>query len=113
MAFSVIDSDSDEAKSSTRRIAHQVAEEVLRTKCSVTLRAGDFEEELSHGSRNGVASPPRYNATTTGTVTRPTLQAVSGPRYLARNFGVQTEEEDLSYPYPRYSNHPDSRSDVK
>ena len=35
-AFFAIDSDSDKAASSTRRIAHQVAKEVLRTRYSVT-----------------------------------------------------------------------------
>ena len=72
-----------------------------------------MEEELSHGNRNDIASPPSYSAGTTGTITRPTLQAVGGLGNVVGNLGGQTEEEDMLYPYLKYSNHPDVRSHVK
>ena len=115
----LIDSNSDEAKSSTRRITLQVSEEALRTKCSVTTAtnleqgSGDLEEEFSHASRNNVASPPSYNGAATRTVTRRALQAVGRPGHVAGSIGVQFLKDDMSYPYPKYSNHPNARSHVK
>ena len=103
--FSTIDSCSDEEESSTRRIPHQVAEEVLRTRRSVTPGAGDLEEEISHGST--VASPPNVAATTI--VPLSALQTVGAQASSRGSLGVQFEEEIMSYPYPKYSNHPNAR----
>ncbi len=90
-----------------------VAEEVLQTMRSVTLGSGDLKEELSHRSRHNIANPPSYNVATTRTVTHPGLQDVGGPGYVGGNLRVQTGEEDMPYPYPKYSNHPDTRSHMK
>ena len=69
---------SDEEESSTTRIAHQVVEEVLRTRRSVTPGVSDLEEEFSHKGGNNGAGPPSHSAAATGIVTRPMLQAARG-----------------------------------
>ena len=84
----------------------------MQTTHSVTPLLGDLEEELSHGGTNNVASPANYSAIATA-VTCLAPQAVGGQGYVAANLGVQFEEEIMSYPYPKYSNHPDARSHVK
>ena len=60
--------------------------------------SADLEEEFSHASRNNVASPPSYNGR---------------PGHVAGSIGVQFLKDDMSYPYPKYSNHPNARSHVK
>ena len=111
--------DSPGTESSTRRSAHQVAEEALRTRRSITPKyleegSDDLEEEVGHGSKNNVASPASCSrATTTTTITHPVLQVVGGQAHVASNSGVQFAMDEISYPYSKYSNHPDARSHVK
>ena len=76
-------------------------EEVLRSKHSVTLGAGDLVEELGHASRKDVAIPLSINVAATGAV-------------LARHHrpweDKETQQEILEYSLKKKSFHTHTRS---